>query len=851
MSSLCLVVWLACSGLSLISLAEGRRTKLRDPLDPNFMFPVPKIENVYQAWKPIDYGHPLVDATIHYAPPELERVHIGRGPVPPRPPQTNKNLVFEAAREVDGLKNKRLKAEVYVSPKVDRPYKGLVPRDTVVTIPSQRRNSILHHGPIHPNQRHGPAFQDHGPVHRDHGPVHQDQRHGRTEGTRKIDHLKSGIYYVDDPYEKFREKPKKRRPANIAGYPFFGGDLFSGDDYISDYQSDEPSSRIDLNDEEESVRFIPVSLLSTPPTITTTNRPYGEIVNKDFYDLSTGETKPKPEAPKSGRKVVTSSTNTNTLYPLGNPNYGSSSGARPQYSANKPPMSNPRPPRLEGVLGPPIPELKETRRHIINYATTSSWAPSKHKYHGKGREIEYRQEPIIYQVKDSGELVNPNNGLHDSSSSGSHYWTGEPQELLSSHPQALDLNATESDSGGGDWVPEAAPVATLQDSVGKSGMKGPGDDLVAWGQLTSRPVEYDMQLGQDSYQGDISARSVDEEPTHSGYSPAQIYYLCTTEVPKYLQKDLCKLPQSLQNDRSNSDTSFSDRSDNNVLHTELIDRTRVPHTALIDERHGTPSLSSSSTFPSKHGLSGSPTFPRNHGAPTFLGAETPGIETQTAAYDASMTSLRTVSVRLPPKPQFQFVQDNQYVSTTEPMIQERTLPQLSPENDQDTFLDQSQVQSSPETPFPYVKGPTDGGPAPIIYSVAQSKVAVYRPNEVTTTTEPPVRSSPTEPISSSTARPFHYQAPLTNPPLYSEQNQPSKPKIPPHFGKHASVIRKRPLIYAKRRPEGPSQVSRPFEYLSRLSHFLSDRVFTGRTKLRKKSGEHPTLVTRRLEGGVS
>ena len=185
------------------------------------------------------------------------------------------------------------------------------------------------------------------------------------------------------------------------------------------------------------------------------------------------------------------------------------------------------------------------------------------------------------------------------------------------------------------------------------------------------------------------------------------------------------------------------------------------------------------------------------------------------------------------------------------MIQERTLPQLSPENDQDTFLDQSQVQSSPETPFPYVKGPTDGGPAPIIYSVAQSKVAVYRPNEVTTTTEPPVRSSPTEPINSSTARPFHYQAPLTNPPLYSEQNQPSKPKIPPHFGKHASVIRKRPLIYAKRRPEGPSQVSRPFEYLSRLSHFLSDRVFTGRTKLRKKSGDHPTLVTRRLEGGVS
>ena len=33
-----------------------------------YMFPKPKIENVYEAWKPIDYGHPLVDPTIHYAP---------------------------------------------------------------------------------------------------------------------------------------------------------------------------------------------------------------------------------------------------------------------------------------------------------------------------------------------------------------------------------------------------------------------------------------------------------------------------------------------------------------------------------------------------------------------------------------------------------------------------------------------------------------------------------------------------------------------------------------------------------------------------------------------------------------
>lgn len=87
----------------------------------NYMFPKAKIENVYEAWKPIDYGHPLVDPTIHYAPPELERVHIGPGPVPARPPKIHKhNLVFEAAREVRAHKDDELQAEVYNSPRYDK-----------------------------------------------------------------------------------------------------------------------------------------------------------------------------------------------------------------------------------------------------------------------------------------------------------------------------------------------------------------------------------------------------------------------------------------------------------------------------------------------------------------------------------------------------------------------------------------------------------------------------------------------------------------------------------------------------------------------------------------------------------
>ena len=39
-------------------------------------FPVPKLENVYDAWKPVDHGHPLKDETLFYAPPSMERVRF-------------------------------------------------------------------------------------------------------------------------------------------------------------------------------------------------------------------------------------------------------------------------------------------------------------------------------------------------------------------------------------------------------------------------------------------------------------------------------------------------------------------------------------------------------------------------------------------------------------------------------------------------------------------------------------------------------------------------------------------------------------------------------------------------------
>ena len=76
-----LVIFLLCVNLLFISYIAGT----------DYMFPTPQLENVYSAWKPLDHGHPLVDVTIHYAPPELERVHIGAGPVPNRPPTSAGN----------------------------------------------------------------------------------------------------------------------------------------------------------------------------------------------------------------------------------------------------------------------------------------------------------------------------------------------------------------------------------------------------------------------------------------------------------------------------------------------------------------------------------------------------------------------------------------------------------------------------------------------------------------------------------------------------------------------------------------------------------------------------------------
>merc|ERR1712024_18641 len=112
--------------------------------------------------------------------------------------------------------------------------------------------------------------------------------------------------------------------------------------------------------------------------------------------------------------------------------------------------------------------------------------------------------------------------------------------------------------------------------------------------------------------------------------------------------------------------------------------------------------------------------------------------------------------------------------------------------------------------------------------MGQSKVAVYKPNKQTPTTTTITTTTTTTTATttaSTTIRPFHYKLPPSEEPQNREV-----------------IIRKqqkRPLVFNKRPPNGSGSVRRPFEYLSRLSQFLSDRVFTGRTEMRKDFAKRP------------
>ena len=160
------------------------------------------------------------------------------------------------------------------------------------------------------------------------------------------------------------------------------------------------------------------------------------------------------------------------------------------------------------------------------------------------------------------------------------------------------------------------------------------------------------------------------------------------------------------------------------------------------------------------------------------------------------------------------------MSSTPAVFQERTLAGVGEEDD-DLLDDDDDDDNLPDdlqsAPFPFVTS-ASSGPAPVIYSVQQSKVRVYKPESTTTTTTTTtVRPSTSSTTTSTSVRPYEYQLPPST----------EAPPVQPEVRRHQRP-QQRPLVFTKRRPgPGEPRVSKPFEYLSRLSNFLSDRVFTG------------------------
>jgi len=291
----------------------------------------------------------------------------------------------------------------------------------------------------------------------------------------------------------------------------------------------------------------------------------------------------------------------------------------------------------------------------------------------------------------------------------------------------------------------------------------------------------------------------------------EVFYLCMKEVPEYLQSVLCKMPPNAKL----FPHGFQDRSDN----TE----------EGLNPMYQLGRYTYKSSRPQLYRLD-------RHG----------NIETQTRAYETTMQDGGAVSVRHPPKPYFQFVQDNQYVSTTTPVSVKKNEDNLIKSDDYK--LDELSAPKINSSPFAFVAQDEDPGiEHQIVYSVAQSKVAVYSPQETTTTKEPSTRI--TMPLT--TAKPFHYQKPKSEN-YYKDVKIVQKPPNIPFHRKEAIERQRvaaklnRPLLYTKKKPDkevGP-QVSKPFEYLTRLSSFLSDQVRgIGRTT-RRSSGQQVAINRR-------
>ena len=225
-----------------------------------------------------------------------------------------------------------------------------------------------------------------------------------------------------ETHEKFRSQ-QELQAMQVLRSPAHAEERHSngGTEVIQEHSYTQSRPRPSHHQEHNpSVRYVPVSLLPTPPSIQPPQPPYGDIVNKDFNDLFHQRKTVSVRPPPSNVEGSTKSSR-DTVYPLGNP-YSRAPPAHPH------PHTHLRPPRLEGVLGPPNPRVDTTPTHRLQErgGGSGSWVPTQsYTVHTQGREIMYRQEPVIYHIADSGQLVDPRQEAGDGEI---QHWEGSGEE---------------------------------------------------------------------------------------------------------------------------------------------------------------------------------------------------------------------------------------------------------------------------------------------------------------------------------------------------------------------------------------------------------------------------------------
>jgi len=783
---------------------HNRWKRETEKTDTEYNFPQPKIENVYQAWKPIDWGHPLVDETLHYIPPPLDVVHLKGEP--------SEAPFSEKKDGQQGIFDERLQAEVYSSEGTARQIADVDLKREVAYLRAIQQSKVVKAVPLKP-------------IPRQQASPRVDNEFGYEHVTFKP--LQGGFYYIPKPNPfKQPEEESSHKHRNPPRY--------------NEQSRRRPGLGIRPGGSSPGLgvqpggSYIPVSLLTTPPTITTTSRPYGEIVNKDFYEFKNRASATTQAVAKSGMKRapnVVSPEGTENVFPLGNP-YGVAPG----------PVK-----RLEGVLGPPRPELVGEPGGFVRRRSPNQWEPTKnaflHQERGASFDEEYSANALQQPYQEQAPDYYPPEDVQYRSQEEPQYHHQEEQRYQTQEGHQYQQQQEEQH-----YRHEDEPHYRHEEEQHyphQEAQYGPEGPMYPPGEYSEGPM-YPPGEYSNLYN---TAPSHHVPPHHipPQAQPTQDYQLVYSETPSNLQylpnsntdgnrclhglpsflRYFCDNKQKKRMDRSR----FSERSDANIDAMMMSDE-NLEQMMMVMADNG-------DLEPAKPiGARSLEELPQDVSpAYSFHNYSPDGVDARKASAAA----------------QYQFVQDAQYGEKGRSAVEDTTdyWDESAEESSQletiaaeeyKNFQALSRTLIDTQAPFDYIELESSEPQEPAVISSAGGNVKIYTPGpDTTTTTTTPTtsttRSTTATPRTSTTtakpAVPFQYQAPV--------------PGLVPVPGKRQ---RKRPLVYAKRGSQGAGGVSKPFEYINKLTSILSDgfntEISVPTPNRRRVNRPRTQLITRRV-----